>query len=116
MTTTELRDKLLRELWSPTSTSTPSYVHEDIAIAVNRALQEIWTAPNAEYVRRRKATFNTSSGTESYTLGTSLIAITGPVYANHAQLSPMTNKGDFRALTARFLQADPTAASGESLF
>lgn len=77
------------------------------------ALQEVWTAPTAEFLRRRKDSFSTSAGTASYGLASNLIEMLGPVYTPSRPLTPVNNRSDFLAFTDRFLPADATAATGE---
>lgn len=113
MTTTELRDKLLRTVWATQSAQTPTYVHKDVMIAVNRAYQELWTAPKAEFLRRRAGSITTASGTSSYDLGSTIVELIGPVTGTSGALIPCSNKADFNAFADRFLQADTSLASGE---
>lgn len=112
MTASELRDKLLRQLWSPTSAQTPTYIHKDIATAVNQAFQVIWGAPNLDYLRRKISTFSTVNGQQAYTLSQNLLQIIGPVSSPSWPLIPLNHKGDLSNFTARFLQADTDAQSG----
>lgn len=114
MTASELRDRLLKVLRAEQSAQTPTHIHEDVAIAVNQAYQEIWAAPGLDYLRRRQASFVTSNGVSAYTLGQTFLKMLGPVSTAERDLIPISSKSDFSHFTARYLGADTTAAaSGE---
>lgn len=111
MTASELRDRLLRVLRAEYPDQTPTFVHIDVAIAVNQALQEIWLAPGLDYLRRQKTSFSTVNGTFSYTLAQNFLRLLGPVSAPSWDLLPLTTKGDFLHFADRYLEPTPTAVS-----
>lgn len=112
MTASELRDSLLRTFWAVQPAQTPTYVHEDVAVAVNQAFQALWAAPNYDYLRRRKESFSTVNGTASYAMDATLLQMIGPVTTPSWPLIPLGHKGDYQQFAARYLGADASAASG----
>jgi hypothetical protein len=57
MTLKELRDDLLRKVWVEYPNTAPDFVFEDVTIAINAALQIMWSGP-VDYFRRTKTTFS----------------------------------------------------------
>lgn len=107
----EVRNDCLRKVWIEQSGIAPSYILEDITIAVNQAIQLIWLA-GPDHFRRADFTFNTVSGTASYTLDADVQEVLGPVRLDTAtHLRPVDGRGDFDHYHTRFLGADSDEVS-----
>jgi len=111
MTASQLRDRLLRTLRATQPNQTPTDVHIDVAIAVNQALQELWTAPDLDYLQRQQSTFSTVNGQARYTLAQNFLRLLGPVSTPAWDLLPLSTKGDFTHFADRYLAAEPTISS-----
>lgn len=103
----EVRDDCLRKVWIEQSSNAPDYILEDIKNAVNQALQLIWLA-GPDHFRRTDFTFDTTAGTSSYSLDTSLQEVLGPVRIDDTgtQIRPVSDRGNFDHYYTRFLGAD----------
>jgi len=78
----DLKKDLLRKLYIEDATALSGVILDglqaDVVSAINRAFQNVWTAPH-DYFRRSLFQFNTVAGTSTYTLDQSLQEILGPV-------------------------------------
>lgn len=101
---------MLRQIWVEIPSAAQSYNDDDVAIAVNAAFQEIWSAPN-DYYRRKSTTLNTVASTEGYSLGATVQEVLNPVKIGASQLRGCRNRGEFDHYATRFLGAtsDPAA-------
>jgi hypothetical protein len=112
MTLKELRDDVLRKVWVEYPATAPTFVFEDVTIAINSALQLMWTAP-VDYFRRSKLSFTLNSGVSSYTVQQDLQEIIGPVTvtSSGAEIIRARDPQEFAFAAQRFLGASTTGSA-----
>lgn len=91
------RNHLYRVVQVEQPGSAPSYLKQDAVTALNRAYQNIWTAPNADFLTREVYQFATAGGTSEYQLDDTVQEVLGPLRfaASGKPIAPCDSKGEF---------------------
>lgn len=109
MTRKALRDAILRAVYVEDPSTPPDYVLDDVAIAVNQALQLLWSLPGLEYFRKQEIEVELVAGTRRYALDASVQSVLGEARLGGSALRPVRTKGDIEHYAVRFLGATSEA-------
>ena len=107
----QLRDILLAHLGREVPASATALELREVALAVNKALQALWTA-GPQYFLRRSVSVTLISGQAVYSLGTSLQDVKGPVRgANGEPLRQYETRADFDSYALEVVGATARASA-----
>jgi len=96
------RDHLYRVVQVEQPGTAPSYLKQDAVTALNRAYQNIWNAPNADFLTREIHQFATASGISEYQLDDDVQEVLGPLRFSSSgkPIAPCDSKGEFLSFGA----------------
>lgn len=100
MTPADLKHRLLRLLRVESPGTAPSYIQDDVTIAVNAAYQTLWLdvpETRRSHYTRRIDTVALTAGTHEYVLDDDVANVLGPIYrvTDSEPLMPLASKHDF---------------------
>lgn len=102
MTGVGARDRLMSMLYIDAAASASNAFHQDVAFAINAALQEIHKSPLGSAWSRQIWAFSTAPGIGEYTLEPRISNVLGDVRCDNAHVSECQHEGSFPELASRY--------------
>lgn len=108
MTLNDLKEDLLRKLWLENPANAPAYILPDVASAINRAYQLLWSSKD-DFFRRETATVATTIGAPTIALPAAVQEVLGPVrISGGLPLVPLRDEGDYNMASSLYPDASGT--------
>lgn len=100
----QIRDDLLRKIWVEHPADAPAYLLDDVAVAVNQAMQAIWLSEDLHFSRAESRSVIFGAGVNKVTLGADVQRVLGDVRRNDGGfLRPVYRRADIEYYARRFL-------------
>ncbi|MEM0926625.1 MAG: hypothetical protein AAGJ83_11350 [Planctomycetota bacterium] len=102
MTAPDFKASLLRLFFQTKPATANATFHNEVAVAVNAAFQEIWTAPiltEGRPFNQSQHTFETQPGQPGYQLATGIMRVVGHVQVGGRPMEEVLNRGVFNRLS-----------------